>query len=47
MAVRLAELVQDLSGLNGKFNLRALPPPILELRMLKFAYTMFDSKSEK
>ena len=43
----MAELVQDLSGLNGKLNLRAIPPPILELRMLKFAYTMFDTKSEK
>jgi hypothetical protein len=37
MVVRLAELVQDLSGINDKFN-----PPILELRMLKFAYKMYD-----
>jgi hypothetical protein len=32
MAVRLAEVVQDLSGLSGKLTLRALPPPILELK---------------
>jgi len=42
MVVRLAELVQDLSGFNDKLNLRALLPPVLELRMLKFAYTMLD-----
>jgi len=42
MVVRLAELVQDLSGFNDKFNLWAILPPILELRMLKFTYTMFD-----